>query len=136
MKSLFSTIAMAAMVSGSLARAAQQDHSDRSGRTRTGAASYYSGRLAGKSTASGAPLRLGAMTAASPTLPLGTEAKVTNRATGRSVRVTVTDRGPFAKGRTLDVTPAAANRLGMKKDGVAPVEVKPIKLPTRSARRS
>lgn len=97
----------------------------------TGVASYFSPELAGKTTASGAPAAPGAMTAASPTLPLGATAKVTNTETGQSVHVTVTDRGPFAKGRILDVSPKAADRLGMKEDGVAKVKVQPVKVPRR-----
>jgi len=69
------------------------------------------------------------MTAASPSLPLGTKAKVTNARNGKSVQVTVTDRGPYAKNRILDVSPMAARRLGMKTKGVAPVTVKPVHLP-------
>ena len=70
------------------------------------------------------------MTAASPTLPLGTKAKVVNTESGKSAHVTITDRGPYAKGRVIDVTPKAAEQLGMKKKGVAPVEVKPVSKPS------
>jgi rare lipoprotein A len=71
------------------------------------------------------------MTAASPSLPLGTRAKVTNTETGKSVHVVVTDRGPYAKRRILDVSRAAADRLGMKRKGVATVAVKPTDAPRR-----
>ena len=91
-----------------------------------GRASYYAPSLAGEETASGKPLDPNDMTAASRTLPLGTEAKVTNKENGRSVHVEITDRGPYARNRILDVTPKAAARLGMKDDGVAPVEVRPL----------
>jgi rare lipoprotein A len=65
-------------------------------------------------------------TAASKTLPLNSEAKVTNLKTGRSVDVTITDRGPYAKHRVIDLSPAAAKEVGIdKKEGVARVEVKP-----------
>lgn len=94
-----------------------------------GKASYY--RPAGKITASGHPARPQALTAASKTLPLGARAKVTNVETGKSVRVTITDRGPYAKGRILDVSPKAAEKLGMKDDGVAPVKVKPESVPAK-----
>jgi rare lipoprotein A len=104
-------------------------HVDRSGRPQVGKASYYAHRLAGRTTASGKPLKAGHLTAASKTLPLGTRAKVINKETGKSVRVTVTDRGPFKKGRILDVSPKAAEKLGMKDDGVAPVKVVPLKEP-------
>jgi rare lipoprotein A len=98
-----------------------------------GNASYYSSRLQGKKTASGAPMDQGAMTAASRTLPLGAKAKVTNLATGKTADVKINDRGPVSKGRVIDVSKKAANQLGIKKeDGVAPVKVeaKPVDQPT------
>ncbi len=104
-------------------------HPDRSGRVQKGVASFYSHKAAGKTMASGDPLALNRMTAASPTLPLGTKAKVVNTETGKSAHVTVTDRGPYAKGRVIDVTPKAAEQLGMKEKGVAPVVVKPVSEP-------
>lgn len=69
------------------------------------------------------------MTAASPSLPFGTKAKVTNKETGQSANVTVTDRGPFVEGRILDVSPKAAHKLGMKTSGVAEVRVEPVEAP-------
>jgi rare lipoprotein A len=63
------------------------------------------------------------------TLPLGTTARVTNRQNGRSTTVRVEDRGPHAPGRDLDVSPRAAEQLGMRRDGVAPVEIAPIEVP-------
>jgi hypothetical protein len=98
-----------------------------------GQASYYSNRLQGKKTASGAPMDQGAMTAASRKLPLGAKAKVTNLETGKTADVKINDRGPVAKGRVIDVSKKAANQLGIKKDeGVAPVKVeaKPAEQPT------
>jgi len=67
--------------------------------------------------------------AASKTLPLGTTAKVINRETGKSATVKITDRGPHVDGRVIDVSPAVANQLDMKKKGVVRVEVKPITVP-------
>lgn len=69
--------------------------------------------------------------AASKTLPIGTKAKVTNIKTGKSDVVTIEDRGPYAKGRIIDVSPQTADKLGLKKDGVAPVEVKPLEVPNQ-----
>jgi rare lipoprotein A len=83
----------------------------------------------GTKTAGGAPAKDGKLTAASKSLPLGTKAKVTNVETGKSVKVTVTDRGPYKKGRIIDVSRKAAVKLGMKDDGVAPVKVTPLKVP-------
>jgi rare lipoprotein A len=70
--------------------------------------------------------------AASKTLPLGTEAKVTNLETGRSANVTIQDRGPYVKGRIVDLSPATAEQIGITpKEGVAKVQVEPITLPPR-----
>ncbi len=82
-----------------------------------GIASVYSG---GK-TANGEQAAASGLTAAHRTLPFGTRVKVTNRATGRSVVVRINDRGPFVAGRIIDLTPAAAQALGM--DGLAHVSV-------------
>jgi rare lipoprotein A len=74
----------------------------------SGLCSIYSGGL----TASGERARSSDLTAAHRTLPFGTRVQVTNHSTGRSVVVRINDRGPFARGRILDVTPAAARALG------------------------
>jgi rare lipoprotein A len=66
------------------------------------------------------------LTAASRSLPLGAKAKVTNQENGRSVDVTITDRGPFAGHRIMDVSPRAAQSLGMLSSGVSKVHVTPI----------
>jgi rare lipoprotein A len=73
----------------------------------SGIASTYSG---GK-TASGQPMNSGELTAAHRSLPFGTKIKVTNRHTGRSVVVRINDRGPFVKGRVIDLSPAAARAI-------------------------
>ena len=66
----------------------------------------------------------GDLTAAHPTLPLGSEAKVTNLETGESVEVQINDRGPYAKGRDIDLSKAAAKEIGIdKKNGEAPVKI-------------
>ena len=66
----------------------------------------------GSGTASGQKLNREALTAAHRTLPFGSKVKVTNKRNGRSVVVTINDRGPFVRGRVIDVTPAAAQALG------------------------
>ena len=76
-----------------------------------GVASVYS-HESGSATASGQKLDREALTAAHRTLPFGTKIKVTNKSNGRSVIVTINDRGPFVRGRVIDVTPAAARVLG------------------------
>jgi len=84
----------------------------------TGKASYYGGR--GR-TASGG--HVGHLTAAHRTLPFGSKIRVTNLRNKRSVVVTINDRGPFVRGRIVDVSTGAAGVLGMKSSGVAPVRV-------------
>ena len=78
---------------------------------RSGIASVYSTE-SGSGTASGQRLNPRALTAAHRTLPFGTKVRVTNKRNGRSVVVTINDRGPFVKGRIIDLTPAAASALG------------------------
>jgi rare lipoprotein A len=87
---------------------------------RGGVASVYSTESGG-GTASGQKLNPNALTAAHRTLPFGTKVKVTNKHNGRSVVVTINDRGPFVRGRVIDVTPAAARVLGFS--GLAQVSV-------------
>lgn len=84
----------------------------------SGRASYYSGR--GR-TASGG--HVGSLTAAHRSLPFGTKVRVTNLSNGRSAVVTINDRGPFVRGRIIDVSTGAANMLGMRHAGVAHVRV-------------
>lgn len=86
----------------------------------SGIASYYS---SGTRTASGARFNPGGMTAAHRTLPFGTRVLVTHAATGRSVTVTINDRGPFIKGRIIDLSRGAAQALGITGSGVARVSV-------------
>jgi rare lipoprotein A (peptidoglycan hydrolase) len=88
----------------------------------SGMASYY-GNESGSQTASGARFLASAMTAAHRTLPFGTKVRVTNKANGRSVVVTINDRGPFVRGRIIDLSTGAAGVIGMMGAGVAPVTV-------------
>ena len=88
-----------------------------------GKASWYGSKHQGKKTASGERFRPQQLTAAHPTLPLGTIAKVTNLDTGQAVQVKINDRGPQAKGRIIDLSRAAAQRIGLKKDGATRVKV-------------
>ena len=86
----------------------------------SGVASVYSTE-SGSRTATGARLNPGAMTAAHRSYPFGSKVRVTNRSNGRTVVVTINDRGPFVRGRIIDVTPAAAQALGF--NGLAPVTI-------------
>jgi peptidoglycan lytic transglycosylase len=85
-----------------------------------GLASVYSTE-SGSRTSSGGRLNPGALTAAHRSLPFGTKVRVINKKNGNSVVVTINDRGPFARGRVIDVTPAAARALGFS--GVVPVKL-------------
>jgi len=89
-----------------------------------GKASWYSvGTNRGTRTASGQRLTNDAATAAHKTLPMGTKVRVTNENNGRSEIVTITDRGPYIRGRIIDLTIGAAERLGFRRNGIAPVKV-------------
>lgn len=78
-----------------------------------GAASYYHDALEGRSTASGQPYQPDQLTAAHRSLPFGSRVRVTNLANGRAVVVRVNDRGPFARGRVIDLSRAAAAHIGL-----------------------
>ncbi len=104
-------------------------HLDHSGKTRKGKASYYGRKFYSKEMADGTPMDPQSNSAASKTLPLGTTAKVTNLKTGASEVVEIRDRGPYVKGRIVDVSPKTADKLGLKQGGTAPVEVKPVEVP-------
>jgi rare lipoprotein A len=91
--------------------------------TQSGMASYY---WEGQMTASGARFNPQALTAAHRTLPFGTKVRVTNKRNGKSVVVTINDRGPFIRGRIIDLSSAAAGVIGMKGAGVASVTVERI----------
>lgn len=99
-----------------------------------GEASYYGPQFEGRRTASGARFDPGSDTAAHRTLPLGTVAEVKNLETGQAERVTIRDRGPYVRGRVIDLSPRTAERLGMKHRGTAPVQVTPIATPAGGER--
>jgi peptidoglycan lytic transglycosylase len=88
-----------------------------------GVASYYGREHDGRRTASGEVFDMNDLTAAHRTLPFGTRVRVTNLANGREVTVRINDRGPFRRGRILDLSYAAARKLGMVGRGVAKVRV-------------
>ncbi|MBO2008699.1 septal ring lytic transglycosylase RlpA family protein [Hymenobacter negativus] len=95
--------------------------------TQSGQGSYYADKFNGRPTTSGEIYRSGKMTAAHNTLPFGTLIKVTNVKNGKSVKVTVNDRGPHVKGRIVDVSGKAARKLDLVQAGVVPVQLKVIK---------
>lgn len=91
--------------------------------TECGISSYYGGSdgLHGKRTASGEIFNTHELTAAHKTLPFGTTVKVTNQKNGKQVFVRISDRGPFTKGRIIDLSQAAAKEIGLFNVGVGPV---------------
>lgn len=101
------------------------------GWSQEGVASWYGPGFHGRPTASGETYDMWAMTAAHPSLPLGTEIRVTVLATGRNTLLRVNDRGPFTKGRVVDVSRAAARRLGFLARGTARVRLEVLELPRR-----
>ena len=88
-----------------------------------GTASWYGPRFHGKKTANGEVFNQNKLTAAHRTLPLGTTVEVTNVTNGKSVEVKINDRGPYVNGRVIDLSRAAAIRLGMKDAGLARVQI-------------
>ena len=95
----------------------------------TGVSSWYGEPFHGRQTANGEIYDMYGLTAAHRLMPLGTIVKVTHRENGRSVTVKVNDRGPFIRGRILDLSFGAAERLGMTAAGLAPVAIEVVDLP-------
>jgi len=113
-----------------IATAAARPQRDLSGRTRIGDASFYAKKFAGREMADGGKMDPHGDNAASKTLPLGTRARVTDIDTGQSAVVTIQDRGPYVKGRIVDLSPSTAEKIGITQDnGVAKVKVTPISVP-------
>ena len=102
------------------------NHSSLSAQTQTGKASYYAKKFEGRRTASGERLHGDSLTCAHRTFPFGTMLRVTNLSNGKSVIVRVTDRGPFARGRIIDLSRRAARIIGMMTQGIATVKVEVV----------
>ncbi|EGW21777.1 septal ring lytic transglycosylase RlpA family protein [Methylobacter tundripaludum] len=88
-----------------------------------GEASWYGPGFQGQETSNGETFDQKKMTAAHPSLPMGTEAKVTNLENGKKVEVRINDRGPYAENRVIDLSSAAANKLEMKEGGTTQVKI-------------
>jgi rare lipoprotein A len=115
MRTLMLTTAISLLALPSFAQQQQQ-----------GTASYYQGGQSGHTqTKSGTPVDPNSNEAASPNLPLGSQATVTNKNTGKSTDVKVTDRGPTRQDRVIDLSKKSANDIDMQKQGTAPVTVQP-----------
>ncbi len=93
----------------------------------TGVASYYGRRFHGRRTANGERFNMNAMTAAHKRLPFGTRVRVTNQRNGKSVVVRINDRGPFVRGRTIDLSRAAARKIGIIQSGHGRVKLEVVK---------
>lgn len=97
-----------------------------SGHSESGMASYYGNEFHGRKTANGERFDQGKLTAAHRTMPFGTRVRVTNTQNGRSVVVRVNDRGPFVKGRIIDLSSSAFKSIASINAGVVPVRVQVI----------
>lgn len=97
-----------------------------SGHSESGMASYYGNEFQSRKTANGERFDQGKLTAAHRTLPFGTHVKVTNRQNGKSVVVRVNDRGPFAKGRIIDLSSSAFKSIAHLGAGVIPVHIQVV----------
>jgi rare lipoprotein A len=102
---------------------------DHSGRKEEGRGSYYARHFANRKMADGNRMNPNSNIAASKSLPLGSVAKVTNLDNGKTATVKVEDRGPYVKGRVMDVAPKVASKLDMKEKGTVPVEIAPVTVP-------
>jgi rare lipoprotein A len=96
------------------------------GSKQRGKATWYGSHSQGGPTASGERFDKNKMTAAHKTLPMNTRVRVTHERTGKSVVVRINDRGPYGKGRIIDLSPAAAKKLGIIDEGVAPVVIEVV----------
>jgi rare lipoprotein A len=99
------------------------------GKTQTGTASWYGTKYHGKRSSNGEIYNKNKMTAAHPSLPFGTEVKVTNLSNNQVVVVRITDRGPFSKHRIIDLSEAAARKIGMIRSGTAKVTMEILSKP-------
>ncbi len=97
------------------------------GDEQTGDASYYADKFIGRTTASGERYDPDALTAAHRSLPFGTRVRVTRLESGQSVVVRINDRGPFVRGRIIDLSHTAARRLDMIREGVVSVAIEVLK---------
>jgi len=122
---LASVCAMPALAGQSHKRPIHNHHLAHS-TVQVGAASWYGGRHAGRLTASGERFNPQAMTCAHRTLPLGSVVKVTDVATGKTVSLKVNDRGPYVRGRILDLSEGAAKELGVGHRGIMIVRIEAV----------
>lgn len=122
MKLTLHLAALAALVLAGMAVAPTESHAA----AQCGKASWYGGKFHGRKTASGERFNQNGMSAAHRTLPFGTKVRVKNLNNGRSVVLRINDRGPFSRGRVIDVSKAAASKLGFIRSGTVRVKVERI----------
>ncbi|MNS79143.1 RlpA-like protein precursor [compost metagenome] len=122
MKRLLGLCALLSLLAG----CASTDTVDPHGYDKTGVASYYGAKHQGKRTANGERFNMNSMTAAHRQLPFGTRVKVTNLNNDKSCVVRINDRGPHTRGRLIDLSKEAAERLGMLRSGTARVRVQAL----------
>ncbi|HYN79062.1 MAG TPA: septal ring lytic transglycosylase RlpA family protein [Lamprocystis sp. (in: g-proteobacteria)] len=122
-KTLVSSTLIAALLMIGLMVGTHSQAAAFSGNAQSGMASFYHDRFHGRRTASGAAYNKNAHSAAHKSLPLGTQVRVTDARSGRSVVVRINDRGPYARGRVIDLSRAAANEIGLVSKGVAKVRL-------------
>jgi rare lipoprotein A len=116
-----------ALLAGSCAgRKQPADSKDLRGYEERGIASYYGKKFHGRTTANGERFDMHELTAAHRTLPFDTVVRVKNLNNGREVRVRINDRGPFKKGRIIDLSRGAAKKLDMIEAGIVPVRIKVV----------
>lgn len=120
-------LAFAAALAGSGCFGPEQPRSGAGPRVREVLASYYGDEFQGRPTASGEPFDQHDFTAAHRSLPFGTRLRVTNPDNGSTIVVRVNDRGPFVRGRELDLTEAAARALGIMRNGVARLLIEEVR---------
>ena len=123
MKKILITSALAASILGAGVAARANVPQAQSAPAQAGMASYYADRFHGRRTASGARYDRNGFSAAHRTLPLGTQVRVTDASSGESVVVHINDRGPFSRGRVIDLSRAAAAEIGLTRTGVAAVRL-------------
>jgi rare lipoprotein A len=129
-------VALAITASAAAARYGTSRTTPYEGFRQVGEASWYGPGFHGRKTASGERFNQNKLTAAHRKLPLGTEVQVVNLENGRSVTVEINDRGPYVRGRVIDVSRAAAKRLGIIEDGVAQVEIRATQQQLAEARNA
>jgi rare lipoprotein A len=128
---MFNKILTAALVAILISLPMSASARVKKGHTQKGIASYYHDALHGRKTASGEVYNKRILSAAHKSLPLGTKVRVTKVSNGKSIVVRVNDRGPFVKGRIIDLSRRAARKLGIISSGVAKVQVEVLSIPKR-----